>query len=327
MAKLILKLNQIFVQQKKEFADRKYITFEDSEFTKKTEFELKNLDVFYFSFEGCKFEGEFLFKPENSMINFLNLQSAVFSKIARFVPRSFNNPKKIIGEIKVDYTAFTSSAIFEIEFAKCPDFSKCYFLEKIFIKETWPEINEKRIRPYERNKFLFLKSYFASIQNHLKENQYFGYEMRAREVTLESELYSKFKGRRLRHFVYLLCKMTNKKVRKLLVARCKIVSVKYCELFLFKCYKWFSGYGASIEKPLAVLGFSFLYFGYYFEIHNVKKPYESAFVRTLNPLYDSGKGYSTLLDLQTTIAVQSLINTILLFLIFLGIRNRFKIKS
>jgi len=140
---------------------RKEINFEGSEFTKKSDFELRNLDVFQLSFEGCKFCGEFLLQSENSTIRFLNLQSTVFSEIARFVPYSYYNHKKLVRDIKVEYTAFMKSAIFEIDFEKCPDFSKCYFLEKVFIKETWPEVIEKKVRPYEKEKFLFLKSYYT----------------------------------------------------------------------------------------------------------------------------------------------------------------------
>jgi hypothetical protein len=312
---------------KGKYFERKTISFEGSEFFKKADFELRNLDIFYFSFESSIFGGSFLMQTENSTIHSLNLNSTMFGGMTRFIPFSRDEDKRPIKQIKLDYTAFKGSTIFEISLEKCPDFSKCYFFKKFFIEETWPEINDKKIKPEDRDKFLFLKRHFAVSKNHLLENQYFGYEMRAREKGLERDLSCKFHGKFLRHLVYLLCMFFHKKMRKMLVSRCKLLSRKYCELFLFKSYKWLSCYGSSAERPILALAFSFLYFGYYFEINNIKNPYENAFVRTLNPLYDSGKGFSTLLDFQTAIAIQSLSNTILLFLIFLGIRNRFRIKS
>lgn len=309
------------------YFERKSISFEGSEFTKKVEFEIRNLDIFYLSFEGAIFSKGFLFQNENSIIHSFNLKSVMFNGMTRFVPVSRAQDKKPIKNINLEYAAFRGSTIFEINLDKCPDFSKCYFFKKFFIKETWPEIDDKKIKPEDREKFLFLKRHFAAIKNHLRENQYFGYEMRAREKGLEHDLTCKFKGRFLRWFVCFMCRIASKKVRRILVARCKILSRKYCELFLFKSYKWLSCYGSSAERPLLALAFSYLYFGYYFEINNVKNPYENSFVRTLNPLYDSGKGFSTLLEFQTAVAIQSITNTILLFLIFLGIRNRFRIRN
>ncbi|MBU6338737.1 MAG: hypothetical protein KGQ36_02035 [Rickettsiales bacterium] len=312
----------------KKFHKKQSISFEGAEFAKRADFELKNLNVSNFSFESAVFLSNFVLQIENSTINFFNLSSAMFSKMTRFIPFSrefsYNSLVKTIG---FDYATFKGSTVFELNFESCPDFSKCYFFEKHFVKETWPEINDRRIKPEDREKFLFFKRYFASTKNHLRENQYFSYEMRAREKGLERDLGCKFKGKIFRKFVCMVCKLANKKFRKILVARCRVLTRKYFELFLFKCYKWLSSYGSSVERPVLTLVFSFLYFGYYFEVNGVQKPYESSFVRTLNPLYDSGQGFRELIEFQTTISVQSLCNTILLFLIFLGIRNRFKIRN
>lgn len=304
------------------------ILFEGAEFVKRADFELKNLNVYNLSFESAVFLSVFTLQIENSTIDCLNLSSCMFSQMTRFVPfyheSSYNS---VVKNIELDYATFKDSAVFELNFESCPDFSKCYFFEMHFVKETWPEINDQKIKPQDREKFLFFKRYFAATKNHLRENQYFSYEMRAREKGLEHDLGCRFRGKTFRNLVCMLCKISSKKFRKILVARCRILTRKYFELFLFKCYKWLSSYGSSIERPMLALFFSFLYFGYYFEINGVTAPYENSFIRTLNPLYDSGQGFRELLNLQVTIAFQSLCNATLLFLIFLGIRNKFRIRN
>jgi len=306
----------------------KSITFEGSEFARKTNFELRNLDIYNFSFAGCKFKSDMLFRYENSTIHSLDLSNSIFGVVTKFIPYSHNRHKKPIYEIKVNYSIFRETAIFEIDFAECPDFSKCYFIERFFIKETWSKISDKQIGAWEREKFLFLKGYFSNMKNHFKENLYFSYEMRAREKVLEREMYCKYSGKYLRRLVYLIAMMSNKKIRKFFVYRYSFFSKEFCELFLFKLYKWMANYGLSIKRPFISVIFSYLYFGYYFDMSLVKDPYENSLIRTLNPLYDVSRGYGGDLDnFQVAASVQSLTNTVLLFLLFLGIRNRFKIKS
>lgn len=123
-------------EKKRRYFERKTISFEGSEFFKKADFELRNLDIFYFSFESSIFRGSFLMQTENSTIHSLNLNSTMFGGMTRFVPFSRDEDKKPIKQIKLDYTAFKGSTIFEVSLEKCPDFSKCYFFKKFFIEET-----------------------------------------------------------------------------------------------------------------------------------------------------------------------------------------------
>lgn len=314
-------------QQDKKYYEKQTLSFEGSEFAQRAAFELKDLDICTFSLDGCAFRGSFKFQTDNSAIHLLDLDRTLFVGVTRFIPYMRNRDKKTVRNIRLDYTTFRGSTIFEICFDKCPDFSKSYQFKKFFIKETWPLIDYKNIRPEDRNKFIFLKRHFAVAKNHIRENRYFGYEMQAREKGLERDLSCKFKGKFFRKFIYLLCRIATKKVRRILVARCSIMSRKYCELFLFKAYKWLSGYGSSVERPIVGLIASFLYFGFYYDMNFIKNPYEKSFVRTLNPLYDSGQGFSKLLDFQIAVAMQSFVSMVLLFLIFLGVRNRFKIRN
>lgn len=321
----IISLKRKAKQQK--YYQKQSISFEGSEFDKRAEFELRDLDICTFSLDGTIFRGSFNMQTDNSSINTLDLDRTMFIGVTRFVPYMRDKDRKNIKNINLDYTTFRGSTIFEIRLAKCPDFSKCYHFKKFFIKETWPIITYQQIKPQDRDKFLFLKRHFAAAKNHIRENRYFGYEMRAREKALENYLSCRFKGKYCRRFIYLLSKLATKRTRKMIVHRFRLFSRKYCELFLFKSYKWLSCYGSSVERPIFALMFSFLYFGFYYDVNFVKNPYEKSFVRTLNPLYDSGQGFSRLLDFQVVVATQSLVNTILLFLIFLGIRNRFKIRN
>lgn len=91
-------------------------------------------------------------------------------------------------EIRVDRAIFECLAIFDLKFKSCPDFSKTHFLKDVFIEETWSEIDDKKIKPKDVEKFRFFKNYFKENGNHFKENEYFSYEMKAVEKAKRCEL-------------------------------------------------------------------------------------------------------------------------------------------
>ena len=86
----------------------------------------------------------------------------------------------------------------------------------------------------------------------------------------------------------------------------------------------------SVIKPACLLFVSWISFGFfskkYFFIQN---PYLASFAKTFFPLIQEDKVFliNDLKNLPPYLLItQSSINLILLFLLFLGLRNRFKIK-
>ncbi len=147
-----------------------------------------------------------------------------------------------------------------------------------------------KISKDDEAKFRFLKKYFAEQGNHFKEQQYFSYEMMAREQGLEVEGGS--------------------------------------DLFLFKCYKWFSDFGMSVGLPFAWMCMSFAVFFNIFVFEfgwDLPTALTRSFVRTINPL-TKFDGEITADTLSVFLTLQSLINAALIFLFILGLRNKLKIK-
>ncbi len=193
-------------------------------------------------------------------------------------------------EVSLKNTIFQSSTVgeFDLKFDACPDFSESHFLTKSFrIKETW-QIDEEKIDKNDEPKFRFFKKYFAEQGNHFKEFEYFGYEMMARE---------------------------------------KKLSIKDgADWFLFKCYKWFSGFGMEVKLPLFWLYISFFCFLWIFLFPlecDLKSSFSDSFAKTIMPLMKLDIGC---VDSNAILTLQSLINVTLIFLLGLGIRNKFKIK-
>ncbi len=109
--------------------------------------------------------------------------------IAEYDYKEINQDKRNISfEISLNYSIFERPVTFNLPFAKCPDFSKAHFLSSVIIEDTWPKINEAEITAADEGKFRFLKNYFAKANNHLKEQEYFRYEMLAKAKALKGEL-------------------------------------------------------------------------------------------------------------------------------------------
>ena len=110
------------------------------------------------------------------------------------------------------------------------------------------------------------------------------------------------------------------------MAREKKLSIEGgADLFLFKCYKCLSDFGMSVALPFAWLCLSFAVF---FDIFlwlgcDFESSFSNSFTRTIMPLMKFDIGC---VDSNAILALQSLINVTLIFLLGLGIRNKFKIK-
>ena len=252
------------------------INFDKVKFEKNAYFqELRFSDP---SIESCFYDGS-----KKTLTNKMSFENSIFKGSAFFTQEKGNNSSV---EINLAGAIFEAPVVFDLNFFECPDFSKASFLSHLKIEETW-QIDEEKIDKNDELKFRFFKKYFAEQGNHFKEQQYFSYEMMAREKKLSIE--------------------------------------GGADLFLFKCYKWFSGFGMSVALPFAWLCLSFAVF---FDIFlwlgcDFESSFSNSFIRTIMPLmkFDIGCG-----DSNAILALQSLINVTLIFLLALGIRNKFKIK-
>jgi hypothetical protein len=219
-------------------------------------------------------------------------------------------------------TIFETPVVFDLNFKHCPDFSECYFLKKFFIKENWPSILDSEIKSEDEEKFRFLKTYFASTGDHFNEQKYFSYEMKAVEKRKKREIEEN---------------KENKKTNFLT----QFINKKYWELQLFELYKIHSDYGMSVSKPLKGLLSFFAIFGMIFFIFfpNQVSPVNvtiieklgfslaNSFIGTFIPLANL-KILSNSLSagMIFIIGLQAILSIALLFLLALGIRNKFKIK-
>lgn len=91
------------------------------------------------------------------------------------------------------------------------------------------------------------------------------------------------------------------------------------------CYKIFSNYGNSVIRPLVCLVLSSLLFGLLFYQNDTEVIH--SIIRTINPMYFRFI-YNTSITYGFTaiIVVQTLLNICFLFLIGLGLKNKFQIK-
>ena len=219
-------------------------------------------------------------------------------------------------------TIFETPVVFDLNFKHCPDFSECYFLKKFFIKENWPSILDSEIKSEDEEKFRFLKTYFASTGDHFNEQKYFSYEMKAVEQRKKREIEEN---------------KENKKTNFLT----KFINKKYWELWLFKLYKIHSDYGMSVSKPLKGLISFFAIFGTTFfiffpnqvtpkDVTTIEKfgfSLANSFIGTLFPLANLKiLSNSSSAGMIFIIGLQAILSIALLFLLALGIRNKFKIK-
>jgi hypothetical protein len=194
-----------------------------------------------------------------------------------------------IDKIDLRRTVFCNIVIFDIPFKSFPDFSQTIFYKLPLINETWSRIIKSEVKEKEEPQFRFFKDHFLQHNDHQKELEYFELEMIAKERSLPF-------FQKIPYYVYNIT----------------------------------SSYGNSIIRPLWWLMVSFISFGRIFsENFSIKNPYFASFTRTIFPVIQADKVF--LLDDYEKIASgvlisQTIINSILLFLLLLGIRNKFKIK-
>jgi len=322
-----------------------YVSFSGSVFEGEVEFYLTkfeggahfNLESISgdISFFGATFKGEFRFGSSKHKDNILSFNQAVFSGKTVFASSKDSSGK--ISQFSTSNTIFEAPVLIDLPFKTAPDFSKTRFLKTVIIEETWQNdesnvekefenIEHKNLETME-NKCRFFKNYFSNIGNHFKEIEYFKYEMRAR-------------GERLK----------TKEGRKDLKQNC-------LDYFLFLCYKKFSDHGTSVRRPLMWLFVSLCFFtaipyinplfcDFINNINTILKwivfklsfgcnclddwkgfDFIDNFGRTILPLSkfeDSASGWSGWQ--KFLVIIQIFINTILLFLIALGLRSKFKIR-
>ena len=272
-----------------------------------------------FRFLQCNFHDSFEFYTPNkfkegSSIAEINLSDSEFFKSVLFRQEFSTQSRYIkIGNLALSGTIFREPFVLKFfDLERCPDFSKSYLLDikKLSLNEEAWVVDERSIEPDDEPKFRFLKKYFAEQGNHFKEREYFSYEMRAAE---------KMRLRKLQ--------FSNPKT-KIFAKDLGVIGLTifkwaqdYLELILFKIYKWTSGYGASIFLPsfwlvasCAIVNLSFLV------------PLGSALELTIVPISRSESVKEIFKDTEPVLTVLSLINVALIFLLGLGLRNKFKIK-
>jgi hypothetical protein len=265
------------------------------------------------SFLNC-FDDE----SEKTLTNKLSFKNSLFKGFASFTQEK-NNDSKV--EICLDEAVFEGPVIFNLNFLECPDFSKAHFLSHVQIEETW-QIDSKRIQSSDEPKFRFLKKYFAEQGNHFKEQEYFSYELMARQKMLVSQVVAQL------GFFKILKNSFNSLINgfETIIVPAFEGLKSFSDLVLFSLYKLLSNFGMSVFRPLFAIVFSVCYFGYLFDNVGIQNPYVKSFSRTFSlimPMSEDCQRWPVLLVFLT---VQSLVNAALLFLLFLGIRNKFKIK-
>lgn len=225
---------------------------------------------------------------------------------------------------------FDCSFVCSLKLKECPDFSKSSFLRGKIIEETW-QIDEDKIgkkQSYslidDESKFRFLKKYFAEQGNHFKEQQYFSYEMMAHEKLLRTKVFS------------------FSEIKNNFCTWLKNLS----EMVLFSAYKLISNFGMSWARPLFWLIVSSRFLALELDVIKTES-LKSTLINFLN-VFKWGDKLSyptvsffealtkTLLPLSTAKDfldpydwsgnIHCLINGILIFLLIIGLRNKFKIK-
>jgi len=273
----------------------------------------------FFKFVQCNFYSSFDFyiwtsSEGEALIEEIDLTGSEFFKSVLFHQVTLRGLESVkIANVFLSGTIFREPFVLKFSDLKiCPDFSETYLLDvkKLSLNEGAWRVDERKIESSDEPKFRFLKKYFAEQGNHFKEREYFSYEMRAAEK------------RRLRKLQF-----SNPKT-KIFAKDLGVIGLTifkwaqdYLELILFKIYKWTSGYGASIFLPsfwlvasCAIVNLSFLV------------PLGSALELTIVPISRSESVKEIFKDTEPVLTVLSLINVALIFLLGLGLRNKFKIK-
>lgn len=232
----------------------------------------------------------------------------------------------LVKEIDLDGAVFHCPAVFNLKLESCPDFSKAHFLNKFYIEETWLKngetIKNSLIKAGDEAKFRFFKKYFSNQGNHFKEQEYFSYEMNARQKSLLQEL--------------KICK--NKDMVYFWRHPRKIINwlKTFLDFALFFAYKATSNFGMSWIRPCISLIISafimclylevpaenyFSFFNEFFIFKNDNISFKEAVLKTISPLSVAQEFKHSL-----SIKFHCLINATLIFLFVLGLRNKFKIK-
>jgi len=223
-----------------------------------------------------------------------------------------------VKEIYLDGAVFYCPAVFDLKFESCPDFSKAHFLSKVIINETWlnegETIKDSEINDGDEAKFRFFKKYFAEQGNHFKELEYFSYEMSAHEKLLWSKIFS---GSEIKKNFYVWLK-------------------NFSEFALFFAYKWMSNFGMSWIRPLICLLVSAFVMQQYIEIpvQNYFGSWNEFFVFRVEAISFKETLFKTISPLSTVeefkdsllAKVHSSFNVLFIFLLGLGLRNKFKVK-
>jgi hypothetical protein len=258
-----------------------------------------------------------------------------------------------VSDFDISGAYFYSTFDLSVAFHSCPNFSESRLLGEKFIKETWLERKEKisdsQIKKYDVEKFRFFKNYFEKNGNHFKEREYFAYEMKAVEVRKKEarekdlwlfeiyRIFSDYGISILKPFLWIL-----------------FLGVVFSGFFLWEYPKEFTK--KPDEKSLAFSSVNTSYFieqksgarqqeiNILAETQNLLSAAEKEksdqtsevsfgqiaaknFLLTINPLgsfkavENSSNPWFIFL-----VGFQAIINTAFLFLLALGIRNRFKLK-
>ena len=305
-----------------------YVNFQDAEFGKgNVWFTGAIFQRQLISFSRATFEGELIFTPnkEKSTLYHASFNDVVIS--GNFIINAdYNCDETIFYDLGDDATFqrlnVKGSANFSgSTFKQVPDFRDAIF-------DRPPEVANMKVQPPKMEGFLCkdkndaskyrkLKSMAVAASDHVKSGEFFAYEMMAK--------------------------------RGMEIKKCPELTLNYL-------YGLFSGYGQSYKRPLASLGiiwasFTFLnmlivfrtldfldgsFFAARLSLHNlvpfisslarfVPSPdkYVSNFQTTMNGLESDGVNIGALTLFGVS---QQLIGAILLFLLLLGLRNKFRLK-
>ena len=209
--------------------------------------------------------------------------------------------------------------------SNCPDFSTCFFGKKFHIIdcESWRE------QPNDSNQlneaaYRWLKNYYNQQNDCERELQYFELEYKTK-LTLKSiddeEYYRQFKlqyKNRLDYESELMYfeKEMNEKYKKL-----TFWSRGFFHKVFFAFYKLVSNYGNSYIRPLVSLGLTGLLYWLIECLHSMPYWANEFNIKVILPFIQTGKPINSCYEV-----LFSILNTILLFLFGLGIRNRFKLR-
>lgn len=310
------------------------VVFQHSKCAKEIYFDaIKVAKKVSFEFTESKFLDEFHFYTaadfmDGSEITKIDLSGSEFEKTTLFRQELSSNGRFVgVGNLMLRATIFRELLTIKFQHLEiCPDFSKSDLLDikKLSLNEkSWEkndEISQQEITEDDEEKFRFLKKYFAEQGNHFKEQEYFSYEMKAHQKELLSRVFS-------RGIFPIISWLRN-----------------LFELLLFFAYKLTSNFGMSWVRPafwllvssrlmalkldqippINLIGKFGEFFGF---VENSTVGFPEALTRTLSPL-STAKIFETTIDWAGNLAgnLLCLANAILIFLLLLGIRNKFKIK-